>query len=86
MRTVMSAIKDSVMAAGLHIATHDENGELLGASQVGCLSNLLPVVVVVVVSAQIIHHFDRPFSFKFEHELVHSASHFITPVKTHAAL
>lgn len=41
MRAVMSAIKDSVMVAGLDIATHDENGEILGASQVRRSSNLL---------------------------------------------
>lgn len=55
MRAVMSAIKDSIMAAGLAVVTHDENGDLLSASQVcsrelvaawlGCLYKLYVDVV-----------------------------------------
>lgn len=34
MRAVISAIKDTFMAAGLAIVTHDDNGDPLSASQV----------------------------------------------------
>lgn len=34
MRIVTSAIKDTILAAGLTFETHDEHGQLISASQV----------------------------------------------------
>ena len=61
MRIVTSAIKDSILAAGLTFNTHDEHGELIGASQVNFLE-VAPTAASMILRRGVDEHPRSSFS------------------------